>query len=334
MKKPGILLESGTNEVEILEFYIGEQSFGVNVAKIQAIVQYSRDKITRTPLRHPSMAGMLLHRGTTVPLIDLRTELGIAPRSESRIETDASDTDVLAGQQKAVSQIVLVTEFNNAVNSFLVDGVNRIHRISWQNINPMNPILARSGSEFTGSTNVEGKEVLILDMERIVSKIFTDQQMEHDHGELSETLIHSRSDARIILAEDSGTIRSTILDVLHTGGYENVTDFDNGLSAHDRIFELFEAAREEGVNVREKVTGVISDIEMPKMDGLTLCRILKSHADLKDIPVVLFSSLINEQMAAKCRSVGADSFISKPQIATLVDHLDRLCLAPEPAAAE
>ena len=327
MSRQGILLESGTNEVEILEFYLGSQGFGVNVAKVQAIVQFQRENLTRLPNAHMSMPGMLLFRNRTIPLIDLACDLNIRPPVDWDGE-DAENTPAVDDHGVSLDKrIVLVTEFNRVVNSFLVDGVNRIHRISWQDISPVNPVLAVSSAEFTGSVNIEGHEILIVDLEKIISNIFPEAAMRFSAlEELSPFHRPERSEVKVILADDSSAIRNMIHEVLTAGGYEDIRTFNNGRDAYDAIVADCQAAEADGTELGEKLNVVISDIEMPQMDGLTLCRNLKQNLGLQTLPVILFSSLINEQMAAKCQSVGADVWISKPQIAELVTLLDQHCL--------
>ena len=119
----GILLETGTNEVEIIEFYLGGQSFGINVAKVKQIVQFEAKLLTEIPETHPAVLGTFLYRGSTSPLIDLNKAL-----HREKVTQDDERT------------LVLVSEFNNTVNSFQIDGINRIHRISWDQLQPLSQL--------------------------------------------------------------------------------------------------------------------------------------------------------------------------------------------------
>jgi two-component system chemotaxis response regulator CheV len=139
---------------------------------------------------------------------------------------------------------------------------------------------------------------------------------------------------KIVLAEDSGTIRRMLINVLEKDGYTQVADFDNGLSAWQRIEELVKLAQNEGRSVSDRLNIVITDIEMPQMDGLTLCKNVRQKLDGKQLPVLMFSSLINEQMARKCEGVGANGYISKPQFGRLVKMIDTLCLDKEAVQSE
>lgn len=328
MANDGILLESGTNEVEILEFMLCGQSFGLNVAKTQAIEQFDPARLTAIPMTPPGILGMLLFRNRTLPLMDLADVLGMdQPKVEDR--NWEMDEETTAKQDR---QIVLVMEFNNTTSAVLVDAVNRIHRISWDQIAPLSAALAHDSTTFTGSVHIEKREILILDMEKIMSEVMPEACIRSlGYDQLYHVREADRADVKIVLAEDSNAIRSMIEHVLQQGNYQQIRSFDNGQSAKDYIWEIVERAREKGGSISDELTMLISDIEMPRMDGLTLCRQIKESPELKQIPVVLFSSLINEQMAAKCRSVGADGYISKPQIGELIQLIDQFCLGEKPA---
>jgi len=307
MRDQGILLESGTNEVEILEFLLRDQSFGVNVAKIQAIEQFSWKSVTVVPMIPASMVGAFLFRNRTIPLIDLAAEFGL----DVKISREAD-----GGREDLGSRIVLVMEFNNMTTAFLADGVNRIHRLYWKDIQPLSSVLDSEEVTFTGSVHIEDREILIADMEKIVSNLIPDSfwRLSSPSQEERDTQA-DRSSVRVVLAEDSVVVRNLLSNLLSTEGYSNLTVWDNGRVAFDYL-----QAQPDPPDV------LITDIEMPAMDGLTLCREVKQDPKLNRLPVVIFSSLINEQMAAKCRSVGANAYISKPQFGKLARILDELCL--------
>jgi two-component system chemotaxis response regulator CheV len=317
MAREGILLESGTNEVEILEFLLQGQSFGVNVLKIQAIEQYDAKRVTEIPLSHQAIMGMFLFRDHTIPLIDLAAEMSIRGRSAKRDGNEETQNN----------RIVLVMEFNGMTTAFLVDGVNRIHRVGWDRISPMSSVLSDSSSEFTGSVNLEKREVLIVDIEKVVAQILPQARMEYlQDRDMDHPKASSRPDVKIVLAEDSSAIRAMITSVLQKGQYTSIEDFDNGLSAYEYLLLSKQQAEEQGQSLSSRVSVLISDIEMPQMDGLTLCRNVRKELAQEHMPIVMFSSLINDQSADKCRAVGATAWISKPQIGELVAKLDQLCL--------
>ena len=298
-----ILLESGTNEVEILEFFLGEQGFGINIAKIAQIIPYDRGKLTVVPHDNPAFLGTLLWQGQTIPLIDLNVFLRI-------------------DRQEVEHQIVLVTEFNGVRNGFLTDGVNRIHRISWQAISPMGALLDRYTSVCTGSIHIDGNDILLIDFEYIISGINPETSVSFRRVE--EKVAAGRGDNVVIFVEDSAFIRNAIAGQLAKLGYSQLMVFENGQDACDHIRGRLDTARQRGPAPASLPAMVVTDIEMPKMDGLALCRTIKKELQLDTVPVVLFSSLINEQMAFKCREVGADAFLTKPRVDELVGVMDRL----------
>ncbi|MEF2146434.1 MAG: chemotaxis protein [Desulfovibrionaceae bacterium] len=304
----GILLESGTNEVEVLEFYLGGQSYGINVSKVLQITSFDESRFTRTPDADPSMPGVLLWREKTIPFIDLYAALNVSTRKEVE------------------RPIALVTEFNDLICSFFTDGVNRIHRISWDRIDQLDAYMNQFSSHFTGSVHVDDKDILLVDFEYIVANLFPETKLDSDIQMIlpSDISPEVRSTKRITLAEDSPFIRQTILTILKQAGYDKVDAFENGMLAYKHFQNIREQIQKEGKPTSEFVNLLISDIEMPQLDGLTLCRRLKESQDFGKLPVIIFSSLINEQMTVKCREVGADAFITKPQMARLVGLLDSL----------
>ena len=322
VRKQDILLESGTNEMEIIEFYLGQQSFGINVQKLREIIQYEPQKKVSLPDSPPSMLGTLLVRGNTIPLIDLNCHLQRRLRTE-----DAS------GRR----QVVLICEFNGRITGFLVDGVNQIHRISWSQVSPMAEFFGQYRPRFTGSVNVDSREILIVDLEHILAEIDPDTALSYE--EVPESAVpgfanlspgqkaQRRGRIRLMIAEDSAIIRAGLVEILKKSGYHDVATFVDG----EQCFAAISRLKQEADHTRNGDLGgmldlLITDIEMPGMDGLTLCRRVREDLGLKKLPVLMFSSLINEQMAHKCDSVGATGYISKPQIPLLIEMIDGHCL--------
>lgn len=320
MAMAGILLEPGTNEVEVLEFVLGGQSFGVNVLKIQAIEQYDPKRVTRIHLAHSSVIGTLRFRDHCLTMIDLGKEMDT---SGCATEAGVEDGTPENGEDSA-PKLVMVMEFNQLKTAFLVDGVHRIHRVSWESINPLSPFLDSSESKFTGSLQIEGREILLVDMEKIVTDILPRGQFRHAVAQVAAgDLARARAERMILLAEDSAILRKHVAGELRKGGYSSLRTFANGRECHDELVRITAAAEAAGRPVGEYVAALISDIEMPAMDGLALCRWVKQTKQTEGLPVIMFSSLINEQIAGKCEAVGADAYISKPQFAQLVDLLDQ-----------
>lgn len=323
MAKASILLESGTNEVEILEFVLGGQSFGVNVLKIQAIEQYDPLRVTRIHLAHPSVIGTLRFRDHCLTMIDLRREMGTTEAEPADGAQAEFEDGKPVNDEDAPAKLVLVMEFNQLKTAFLVDGVHRIHRVSWESINPLSPYLSSSESKFTGSLQIEGREILLVDMEKIVTEILPRGQFQHSVAEVAEgDLTRARAARTVLLAEDSAVLRKHVADELRKGGYTSLRTFANGREAYDELNRLAAASDAAGKPISDYVAALISDIEMPAMDGLALCRWVKQTRQTGELPVIMFSSLINEQIAGKCEAVGADAYISKPQFTQLVNLLD------------
>ncbi|MBN1957626.1 MAG: chemotaxis protein CheV [Desulfuromonadales bacterium] len=308
--KQDILLETGTNEMEIIEFYLGTQPFGINVQKLKEIIPFDSEAVTVVPGCTDGMLGTLLLRGSTIPLIDLKSHVA---QKEA-----AADSDV--------RQVVLVCEFNGRINGFKVDGVNQIHRVSWEDVQPMASFIDQFHPRFTGSVNIGGREILIVDLEHIVAEFDSESSLDYEFGahreQMQEKIPHTRERMKLMMAEDSSLIRAGIEKVLRASNYNNLEIFVDGQDCYDRIMEVKKQVA-EGQPLGDLLNLLITDIEMPKMDGLTLCRKIKEDPVLKDVKVILFSSLINAQMAVKCDQVGADGYATKPQIPYLVEMMDQ-----------
>lgn len=295
-----ILLESGTNELEILEFTVGENSYGINVAKIKEILPYKQP--TPIPNSHDLIEGIFMPRDQIITIINL-----------SKCLTGQSNAD-------ATGDMYIVTNFNQLNVGFHVDSVIGIQRISWADIAKPDATLENSGNGVaTGIVKLAGKLIIILDFEKIVSDISPDTGLKV--SAIDHLTGRTRNDVPILTAEDSPLLRKLIHDCLVKAGYTNIISAVNGLEA----WELLEKYKAEN-RVAENVRCVITDIEMPQMDGHRLTKLIKSDDTLKDIPVVIFSSLVNEEMRRKGELLGADAQLSKPEIGMLVDALDKLLL--------
>ncbi|MDX9701945.1 MAG: chemotaxis protein [Candidatus Auribacterota bacterium] len=302
VKRGNILLEAGTNELEIVEFTIDGCSYGINVAKVQTIIQYPQDIIV-VPQAHPSLMGMINLRGNVISIINLGKHL-----------------DKRECQDKQNARVV-VCEFNKIVVGFAVDSVTRIHRMSWKQIEAPTSIFSSDDNIIVAVAKIGEQIILLLDFEKITSDINPECGMQHTDEThfTAEKVEFNRADKTIYLAEDSTFIRTMILDYLTSAGYKTVW-FSNGQAAWDKIQEL--RTLPDGKQIADHVGLLISDIEMPQMDGLHLIQNIKSDPKLKQLPCIIFSSLITEELAAKCQSVGADGQISKPEIEGLLDLVD------------
>lgn len=295
-----ILLESGTNELEILEFMVGNHSYGINVAKVREILPYQTP--TLVPNAHPFVEGIFMPRDTIITIIDLAKSLHIQQK-------DSCNNDMY-----------IVTNFNNLHVGFHVNTVVGIHRVSWSDISKPDETLTQSGNGVaTGIIKLDEKLIIILDFEKIVADISPETSLKvSDIDKLGQ---RKRNELPIIIAEDSPLLNHLIHDCLVKAGYTNITTEMNGQEA----WELLNKFKQEKT-IKDNVACVITDIEMPKMDGHRLTKLIKDDVELKDIPVVIFSSLVNEEMRRKGESVGADAQLSKPEIGSLVNTMDNLLL--------
>lgn len=293
-----ILLENGTNELEILEFTIDGNCYGINVAKIREILPYQT--VTPVPNSHKSIEGIFMPRDTMISVINLPRELG------------------LKENPNPAADMMIITNFNNLNIAFHVQSVVGIHRVSWADIiTPDRTINTKSSSIATGIVKINGKIIIILDFEKIVSDINPETGLKvSDIDSLGE---RKRNESTILIVEDSTLLSTLIVDSLHKAGYVNVIKNENGQVAWDKLCEL----KDEG-NVLDKIKCIITDIEMPLMDGHRLTKLVKSDEVLQNIPLIIFSSLVNDEMKAKGVSLGADAQLSKPEIGNLVKIIDGL----------
>jgi len=305
MAQTNILLEAGTNELEVVEFYLDEEGYqghyGVNVAKVLEIIRLQ--PATAMPqMRHPAVLGAFPHRdGRVVPLVDLALYL-----DKKRVET---------GEPK-----IIVTEFNQIITGFLVSGVNRIHRLSWQEVEAPGDFLQHvSRNAVTGVVRLEGRVVFLLDMEAIVGELDPALSIRLN-GPLGST-IHGSTVYTVLHADDSGNVRNVVKRLLEESGRFRVIQSSNGEEAWNILARLRREAEETGDAIAGKVDAVISDIEMPRMDGLTLCRKIKEDPLLKTLPVALFSSLITGTLEHRGESVGADAQFAKPDLQVLSERV-------------
>lgn len=291
-----ILLESGTNELEILEFCVGNQHYGINVAKVKEILPYQRP--TMVPNSHPSIEGIFMPRNEIITVVSLFKSLNI-------IDNGLTEKDMM-----------VVTNFNQLSIGFHVSSVLGIHRVSWKDITKPDVTLNTNGAGVaTGIIKLGEKLIIILDFEKIVADVCPATSLKID--DVKKLGKRNRNEKPIIIAEDSPMLERLIKDCLVEAGYTNLTITANGQEAWD----LLEKFRNENT-VKENVACVITDIEMPQMDGHRLTKLIKTDSVLKDLPVVIFSSLVNEEMKAKGRLLGANAQISKPEIGILVETID------------
>jgi len=291
-----ILLENGTNELEILEFKVNDNYYGINVAKISEIIPYQA--VTPVPNSHPSIEGIFMPRDVMITAISLKNCLG---RGDSE-----------------PGGLFIVTNFNKLDVAFHVDQVLGIHRVSWTEIiKPGATVNNADDGLSTGIVKFDNRLVIILDFEKIVSDISPETGLKVT--DIDALGIRDKSDVPILIAEDSPLLNKLIVDSLRKAGFTKITSTENGEECYNRL----DAAIADG-SLSRLAKIIITDIEMPIMDGHRLTKLVKSNDKMKDIPLIIFSSLINEEMRKKGETLGADAQLSKPEIGNLVTVIDKL----------
>ena len=294
----GILLESGTNEIEIMEFTISGNLYGINVAKVREILMSA--PVKPMPHAHPSVEGIFKPRDVVITVVDL-------PQYLNGTSGEKHDKDLF-----------IITNFNKMYIAFRVHTVVGISRISWKDIQkPDKTVSGGSEGVATGIAQCEGELVTILDFERIVAEIAPQTSIQI--SEIDALGPRDRNERPIWIAEDSILLSKMIQESLRKAGYINLTVFANGQELWDALNALPAKSK-----VEDQVALIITDIEMPQMDGHRLTKLVKDAPRFQSIPLIIFSSLISEEMRIKGRQLGADEQLSKPEIGHLVDVMDHL----------
>lgn len=291
-----ILTEVGTNEWQVVVFLLGNQYFAINVDKTREILRWpgARD----VPQTHAAMRGITTIRGEVIPLIDLRVYLDIEP------SVDLENSKLI------------VAEFNRMKLGFVVDAVDRIYRINSDELD------ASLTGTFLGENSLyvikrEGRNILLLDYERIVQVVnpaLADEfKLEDNYSVDVKSKLGDPDAYKILVAEDSPLIRKLIQGALAAGGFHNLEMVGHGKAAWDRLVE-------DG----DDFDILLTDIEMPKLDGLTLTRRVKEDPKLSHIPIIVFSSVMADDIKRKAASIGADAQITKPEMHKLLETVIEL----------
>jgi two-component system chemotaxis response regulator CheV len=300
-----ILLESGTNELEVMEFTIAGEAFGINVAKVTEIMQLQ--PVRPMPNSHPAIEGVFKPRDKIITVFNLPKYMGLPP-----CEDDSRD-------------VLMITGFNKLNVAFHVHAVEGIHRIKWSDIEkPDTTVYGGDESVATGIAKVGSKLITIIDFEKIVADINPDTGIQL--SEIDELGVRERSVKPVVTADDSTFLRKTIYGALKTSGYTNIKSFSDGQETWDYLVKIRDETIANGTPLEEQVAAVITDIEMPMMDGHRLTKLIKDDKVLRKLPVILFSSLIDEAMRVKGEKLGANAQLSKPEIGNLVSTLDKWIL--------
>lgn len=234
---------------------------------------------------HPSFMGTIPLRDLILPVLDLSVWLEL-------------------NMPKTERDIVIVTEFSRSITGFLVSGVTEIHRVGWGEVIPPTSVIAQSTDAIVGLVDKGDYFVQLLDLETILTQFEPDE---------SENMAISEKQYKVLVADDSATIRMMLEKNLTDANLKPIIT-NNGSEALKTIFKLRDQAEAEGVDISEYVDIVVSDIEMPLMDGFSLTKNIKDDSILQKLPVILYSSIITKELKHKGDSVGADLQITKPDL--------------------
>ncbi|ENY73926.1 chemotaxis protein [Aeromonas diversa] len=317
--RSAILTESGTNELEIIEFHLhkllpdGSQKvayYGINVAKVREVIRVP--DTTDYPNAQPHMVGVFSLRDRLIPLVDLAGWLRVKTRPEH------------------TGKVVIVTDFNRMANGFLVDSVSRIHRVSWEDVESPSQFLEAGENDcVVAVVRRDGNLIMILDFEKIIATINPELSMEkYDVTQDRRVVINDRMVARreaktILVVDDSAFIRKLIENTLSTAGYHVITAKDGG-DALEMLTDIESHANTENLPVGSFLNAIVSDVEMPRMDGMHLLKRLRDNPMFKEMPIVMFSSLMSDDNRSKALQLGANDTITKPELGRMVGMIDGL----------
>lgn len=296
-----ILLESGTNELGILEFTISGKQFGINVAKVKEIMKYC--PVNPMQKAHPDIEGVFKPRDEVITVVDLARHLNLGM-------SENPDFDIF-----------IITNFSQESYAFHVHQVVGINRISWGNLQkPDDLIYGGEDGVATAIAEYDGRLITILDFEKIIAEINPHTGLHL--ADLDKLANRPENNSPILVLEDSMLLRRMVSEGLHKAGYTNVTSLKNGQEA----WEFLQDAKETGLPLKNFATVVITDIEMPLMDGHHFIKLMHEDPELKNLPVVIFSSLIDEQLLEVGKKLGAVGQFSKPEIYELITFIDQIIL--------
>ncbi|MCL1845104.1 MAG: chemotaxis protein [Defluviitaleaceae bacterium] len=298
-KRATELLDADEQTLQIMEFIVSGGRFGINVAKVSEIMKYSQYPITPMPNSNPFVEGIFRPRTETMTVINLAAYMGLPPSEDE-------GTDIL-----------IITKLNNAETAFHVHGVEAIDVVKMSDIEkPDSTIYGGEEGMATGIAKYGDKLITIVDFEKILIDI--SPNMGFSPSDIDKLGMRNRTTKPILLAEDSPLLERLIISSLEKAGYMNIICTANGQEAWD----ILEGYKKSNRPIEEHVCAVITDIEMPLMDGYRLLKFIKEDSELRKLPVVVFSSIISDDNRKVSNDLGAVASISKPEIANLVTVID------------
>jgi len=298
---------AGANRLEVLLFSLGqdtgtarEEVFGINVFKVREVMHVP--EITRAPDMPDAVEGMVSLRGTMVPVINLQKFCGVVCEARPKI--------------------LMVTEYNKHIQGFLVDSVETIERLSWEDVKTPPPMVtSRLGGLVTAVAELGDKRlVMIMDVEKVLAETakFYDEELLFE-----EVDVYDKREVHGFFADDSSVARKQIAMTLDRMNIKH-TCAVNGAEAWERLRELADRADAAGRPVTEYVDFVLTDVEMPEMDGYVLTQKIKGDPRFKDVPVLMHSSLTAEANQALGKGIGADAYVPKFEPRELAQALIRV----------
>ena len=305
---------AGSNKLEILMFSLGvdsrtgrRETFGINVFKVREVMR--APTITAAPEMAEAVKGMVSLRGVLVPVVSLAQYIGIPSAT--------------------ASDIMIVTEYNGRIQGFLVEGVDTILRLDWSNMRvPPEMLTSRLGGLVTAVTELgDGRLVMMLDVERILAETSS-----YDDKELALKDIHpiDAGEATIFFADDSSVARGQIIATLDALGIKHISAV-NGRAAWEELQRIAAHAADAGKKVSDIIRLVLTDVEMPEMDGYMLTKHIKSDGRFAGIPVIMHSSLSSDSNRQLGVSVGVDEYVPKFEPNKLAEALTRRLVGAAPA---
>ncbi|BCG65029.1 MAG: two-component system, chemotaxis family, chemotaxis protein CheV [Methyloprofundus sp.] len=276
---------AGHNRFELLLFKLaGRQRFGINVFKVQEVIQCPA--LTQIPQSHSVICGVAHLRGKTIPVMDLSMAIGMLP-----VNRDADN-------------FVIVTEYNRSVQGFMVSSVDRIINIGWDQVNAPPKGAGREGY-LTAVTQLENELIEVIDVEKVMKEVMGGAEEASDEV-LADNVVADNADDHILIVDDSSVARNQVKRVLEQIGIK-CTLLKDGLEAWEHVSQL----KADGVKVADYYTMIISDVEMPRMDGYTFAAKVKEDPELKDVYLILHTSLSGVFNSTMIEKVGANEFLAK-----------------------
>lgn len=305
---------AGTNKLEILLFTLGvdqrtgrRETFGINVFKVREVMR--TPTLTASPDMPSAVKGMVSLRGALVPVVDLAEYVNMQPSSNR--------------------EIMIVTEYNRHTQGFLVEGVDTILRLDWEQMRvPPEMLTANLGGMVTAVTELaDGRLVMMLDVERVLA-----ETSQHDDAYLFKDIKPVGEDLTVFFADDSSVARAQVQRTLDALGMKSISAV-NGRAAWDELQKIAAYATSSGRQVRDIVQLVLTDVEMPEMDGYILTKNIKTDQRFAGIPVVMHSSLSGMSNQKLGQSVGVDEYVPKFEPQRLAETLTRIALTCRQSSA-